>query len=338
MIPSDAARHRVAPRMLRRALLIIGATCVSGTAVAEESKTALAQALFDEGRSLLRENRYAEACPKLAESQALEPAPGTLLNLAVCHEGEGKLATAWGEFTQVLSEAKRDGRNDRKEIAEEHLHALESRVPKLTVDVPFGSRVNGLEVWLKGLALRPSSWNVQIPVNPGELEIMAKAPGRREYVAQVQCAEGTPCGVTIPVLAELPKPPSRPPVAKPVVQRRVLPQPVAEPDTGRRDAAYVAAGVGIVALGVGTFFGLRAKSQWNDANDHCPDNVCDSQGSSLSHDALTSARVADVGIGLGVVGLGVAGYLVLTGPSSSETRGGVAITPARARVSATMSW
>ena len=327
--------------MMRRALLILGATCLCGTAVAEESKAALAQALFDEGRSLLGENRYAEACPKLAESQALEPAPGTLLNLAVCHEGEGQLATAWGEFTQVLSEAKRDGRNDRRVIAEAHLDALESRVPKLTVVVPTRSRVDGLEVWLKGLTLRSSSWDLQIPVNPGEIEVTAKAPGRQAYVAQVQCAEGAPCSVTIPVLAELPKPPPPPPVVETRVQPGVRPQPAVEPDTGRRDAAYVAAGVGVVALGVGSFFGLRARSQWDDANGHCPDNACDSQGSSLSHSALTSARIADVAFGLGAIGLGVAGYLVLTGPSSSsssETTGGVAIAPGGAQVSASMTW
>ena len=82
-----------------------------------QADRALARSLFDEARILMDAKRNAEACPKLAESDRLDPGGGTLLNLGVCHENEGKLARAWVELNEALSRAVRDGRKGREDLA-----------------------------------------------------------------------------------------------------------------------------------------------------------------------------------------------------------------------------
>ena len=50
----------------------------------------MAESLFREGKRLSGEHKFAEACPKFAESYKLDPGLGTLLNLAICHEVGGQ--------------------------------------------------------------------------------------------------------------------------------------------------------------------------------------------------------------------------------------------------------
>ncbi len=138
----------------------------------------LAQSLFDEGRALMDQKRYAEACPKLAESQRLDPGGGTLLNLGICHELEGRLATASMELNAALSQARKDGRQDRVDIASTHLGALDGRIPRLTIRVaPQHEAEEGLEVFLDGTPVRRPAWNVTTMVDPGIHVVDARAPG-----------------------------------------------------------------------------------------------------------------------------------------------------------------
>ncbi|HEY6459621.1 MAG TPA: hypothetical protein VIY73_05695, partial [Polyangiaceae bacterium] len=92
------------------ALLAVAGAAASATSTARAEPTpanrTLAQSLFEEARKLMAAKDYAAACPKLAQSETLDPSPGTLLNLAVCHQEAGRLATAWSEFNDAAASAR----------------------------------------------------------------------------------------------------------------------------------------------------------------------------------------------------------------------------------------
>ena len=74
---------------------------------------AAASALFDDGRRLMSENKFAEACPKLEESQRIDPGAGTLYQLSVCFESIGRIASAWIGFRDVAVQSANAGQADR---------------------------------------------------------------------------------------------------------------------------------------------------------------------------------------------------------------------------------
>ena len=133
---------------------VLLAAVISASAMAHASSgqdIATAQALFDEAKRLMKAGKFAEACPKLTESQRLDPAAGTMVALALCHESEGKTASAWAEFGEVLSDARRDRRADREQAAQQHLKVLEPKLTRVVVTVV--AEVPGLEVRRDGAVL-----------------------------------------------------------------------------------------------------------------------------------------------------------------------------------------
>ena len=100
---------------------------------AQQRDPAAAQALFDQGRALMKAKNYSEACPKLAESQRLDPGIGTQFHLADCYENQGKLASAWAAFHEVASMAAASNQPDREKAAKARAARLEPRLPRLTM-------------------------------------------------------------------------------------------------------------------------------------------------------------------------------------------------------------
>lgn len=102
----DLARNSTVATVLTLGLLSPASAHAQSSSSGEI--VAAARALFDDGKRLMLEKRWDEACPKLAESQRLDPGGGTILALALCYEGTGKTATAWATF-----KLRHDQRRDR---------------------------------------------------------------------------------------------------------------------------------------------------------------------------------------------------------------------------------
>jgi hypothetical protein len=301
--------------------LALALSLVASGALAQVSPTerALARELFEQGRELLAREQYSEACAKLAESQRLDPAPGTLLNLAVCHEAEGKTASAWSEFNDALTLARRDGRQDRVELASRRLEELEPLLSRLTLEVSGESRIPGLALRLDGASVGEAAWGAAVPVDPGSHVIEATAPGRRAWRREIAVGPNADRQVVqVPLLEPLP-PTREPRRAAPPPPDRPEPRPERTDDgSGQRTAGLVIGGLGIAAIGVGGYFGLRAFSRWEDRNAHCSDAGCDPEGVRAGEDAERAAIIANVGIGVGLAAAGIGSYLLLSAGSGQE--------------------
>ncbi|HVT08986.1 MAG TPA: hypothetical protein VHO67_16115 [Polyangia bacterium] len=196
-------RCALAVSLLAASLVVGTARAADAPAAVPEDPDAVAEALFQEGRLLLESGDAHEACPKLAESLRLDRATGTLLALAMCHEVDGHLASAWAEYLEVIARAKRDGRPDREEAARQYAHALEPRLSMLAVAVPAAAaRIPGLVVQRDGAALQAPAWSTAVPIDPGPHVVTATAPGRQPFSTTVVVgAVGDHQTVTVPLLA-----------------------------------------------------------------------------------------------------------------------------------------
>jgi hypothetical protein len=181
----------------------LGSAWVS-PALAQAGDTALAESLFREGKRLSAEHKYAEACPKFAESYKIDHGLGTLLNLATCHESEGKPASAWAEFSEASSQAKRQGDADRAQLADDHMRALEPKLAHLSIGVAPGASVPGLVIKFDSNEVSSAALGVQFPVDPGRHLLEATAPGKQPYAQTIDTpAAASVLAVTVPVLQDL---------------------------------------------------------------------------------------------------------------------------------------
>lgn len=169
-------------------------------ALAQSTSEKAAQQAFDEGMKLLDQGKTADACPKLEESQRLDPAMGTQFRLAECWEKLGRTASAWALFRQVVSEAQAAGRDDRATVSVARAAALEPRLTRISILVAPSARVPGLIVRRDGAVVEEALWGRGVAVDPGEHLISASAPGKKSWEAQQQARSGL-VEVTIPLLA-----------------------------------------------------------------------------------------------------------------------------------------
>lgn len=116
------------------ALACLATFSLVGVAAAQPSApTDTADSMFREGKKAMEAGDYARACPLFEESQRLDPAGGTLMNLGLCLEKAGRVASAERAYLSAATRARADGRADRLGEAHAHLAALGPRVPTVVL-------------------------------------------------------------------------------------------------------------------------------------------------------------------------------------------------------------
>lgn len=169
-----------------------------------DADRAVARGLAEEGARLLASGRVEAACTKLQESRRLVPLPETGMKLAECYERSGRTASAWSVYLDVAA-AERDAHRPQREMtARARAAALEHKIGRLTVAVSDGAGTPGIVVQRDGVAVTPAQWGVSLPLDPGQHEIAAQAPGRYGWRTTIAVNAGETKLVTVPALPIVP--------------------------------------------------------------------------------------------------------------------------------------
>lgn len=311
--------------MLRRRVATLAALVVlAGTpTLARAGDRTQAEALLDEGRRLMGESRWAEACPKLAASQKLEPGAATLLLLGDCSERRKLHASAWTYYREAAALARGRGDAERERSAKERADQVEPRLSKIQV-LASTALPPGAEIRRDNVVIPEGALGTPIPVDSGKHTVEAWVGGELKFRTSVQVTEdGAVTTVKLPSLDAGPA--DRPPF-KPVSD-------VPEDRFGagnQRIVAVALGGLGVAGIAVGLGFGWRARTIWNDVlTNHCDaQRRCDDYGIDEASVARKDGNIGTVAFGFGTVALLTAAVVWFTarhGAPTVEPRAGARV-------------
>ncbi len=319
-----------------RVLPFLAALALSGTAApgwaqpadALTEKVAAAQALFDQALTAMAERDFGAACPKLEEVTRLLPnGIGGQLNLALCYEGAGRLASAWTTFVIAEALAVQAHRSEEEAEARKHVEALKPKLARITVDVGDAVRpLPGLSVERDGIPVGAAQWSTPVPVDKGRHVVMATATGKTRWEKAVEVpADGADVSVRVDSLIDVKvEAPATPPVveapprvAPPAVQQAASPGPL------------IVGGIGVAGLIVGAVTGAVVVVQKGVANAHCaagpPPKCADQTGLDAASAVRTLGPMTTVALTAGAAGVAAGAiWLGVRRSKSSSVRIGAA--------------
>jgi hypothetical protein len=300
-------------RQSSRALALASFLCALSPERAHAQSTAAAEALFNEGRHAMDAKDYDTACQRFRESNRLDPAVGTLLNLAVCETTRGRVATAWELFRAVSEKLSPD--DQRRAFVNAQLAQIEPRLPHVTLTLaagaPTDTKAKEGEAEFAGAA-----FGVPLPMDPGKHSFLVSAPGRETRTLDVELAEGQQQSLEIGPGDPLPAAPATTATAP------SGPAPDRTPKEGHdtRTIGWIAGGVGVAGLAVGLTTGIMALGKKSITDEQCNDKlrVCTAEGRDAASSGRTLAIVSTVGWVVGALGVGAGAYFILTSSPKSH--------------------
>lgn len=284
--------------------LAISLVALLGARAFAETDIEQADKLFAEGLAL-RDTNLQQSCDKFQQSLELNPqAIGTLLNVALCDEKFGRIASAVKRFSEARDRAKEGNLPEYLEEAQRHIDTLTPELPY--VRIQFASLAPGTRVLLGERVVRDAELGGEIAVDPGELVVVVSAPGRVAYETKLMIGKREKKVIQVPALA-----------AAVTVRRSSL-----------RSIGLITAGTGAAAVATGVVLGLVARNRYRAQFESgaCEEvdgqDVCSAEAQGKTESAITLGTTGTVVGVLGVAAIGVGAYLWLSAPREKSERNG----------------
>jgi hypothetical protein len=291
-------------RRLLASSVMLALVTTSGAALAQsDSDRAAARDLATQGLQAFEAGRWAEAETLFTRAEAIVHAPPHLLYYARASVKEGKLIQANEAYVKILRERLPDKAPraflEAQQAAAAEQPTLDQAIPRVTIVVE-GEGARDARVTINGADFSKALVGIAAPRDPGELTIAASAPGWKRAETKLVLKEGARETVKLTL------------ATREVRTADTAPKESPPPRNGLRAAAWVTLGVGVLALGAGTYFLIDNRNNRQSANDLCnlPDGGCPSN----QRDTIQSYDSnADRSAVLSVIGYGVGGATVIAG-------------------------
>jgi hypothetical protein len=279
------------------------------------AELAKARTLYKQGLSLEAAGDWAGALGKFEEVGRVKLTPQVRFHIGRCKENLGRLNEALGDYRLAEHEAQQQNAKELEEITKAR-EALEGRIPKVVIT--RGAGAESARVEIDGTEVGEAQIGKEVSIDPGPHRIVAKLSGGKQFEQTVTVAEGETKNVELVAPEDLGTTGGALP-NEGEGEGDVTPPPVV--DTGSKGPGvlpWIIGGVGVVALGAAGYFALQRNSANEDLKDVCnPDGVCPQSKKSLQDDGERYAMMTNVAAGVGVVAIGVAVVLLVTGSKSS---------------------
>ena len=329
----------MSPRLITAALFMCALLVTQAARADQAADVTQAAQLFDEARALMEGDKYAPACPKLEQSQKLDPQLGTQLHLGHCYEKLGQPAAAYRTFqaaAELAAERNKQGTNEpREQIARDRASALESQLALLELRPAESSPQ--LKIVLDGVPITSAQWNKPFPIEPGDHVLQAHAPGRAIWEQPFSIRVPAKRGIVVPVLR-----PEKREAAAQAAPAEALSAPEIKPSSSSGSlqliAGYTALGTGAVGIGLGALFGILHASKMAELAGDCDldtgvcaidagDSGARQRIESLRSEASTFATAANLSWILGGVASAAGVVLILTTPREDKQGVSLGIAP-----------
>lgn len=287
--------------VLAIALALVGILGGSGVAVADID-IKRADELFAQGLAL-RDTDFDRSCEKFRESLKWNPqAIGTLLNVALCDEKQGRIASAVAKFSEARDRAKEQQLPEHIAAAQAHIEKLVPELSYLTIELtePPGPDTT-IVIDEQVVPLTKLSGKVidKLPVDAGERVVVVSAPGRLPFTKTILVDKRATQTIVVPMLA------------KSVTVKKVV-------KSSRRTIGKITLASGVGVAGIGLVIGLVAKSRYDEPFEsgacEVGTNRCTEAGKETTDRARTAGNVGTVVTIAGIGGAVVGTVLWLTGP------------------------
>lgn len=313
-------------RRIASVVVLLHAAAVAGQPAppAPQPPPSDAAKLFEEGRTLAKDGKFAEACDRFTKSYQLDRGVGTELNLADCHEHLGHLAEAWRMFDDAAVQFEHSN-DDRSKFARSRANALGPKLAIIVVKLPDPGAA-GTIVVIAGHQAPPAA-EIRDHADPGDVVVTVAAPGKPAYAETKQATAGATIVFDVGATAS---------------SGGGGGSGVASGGEGgaRRHSrvvvAYTVGGFGLASFAAGVVFGLKAKSDYQKQIDggNCTEKplVCNPEGYAKTNSAGTLANVGTVfsAVGIGLVATAAVVYFTapkdtVLAPSASPSGVGVTL-------------